>query len=71
MTYIKVKSAEFDLTMFAHLATVGAHVTQVIVEGQSRNLLLAVQMARNGVQDARQQMSLIINQVKKNKISLF
>ena len=53
--------------MFAHLATVGAHVTQVIVEGQSRNLLLAVQMARNGVQDARQQMSLIINQVKKKQ----
>jgi hypothetical protein len=63
VTHIKLKSAEFDLAVFTHLAPVGAHVTQVIVEGKSRNLLLAVQMARNGIQGARQQMSLIINDV--------
>lgn len=67
-TYIVLEAGEFDLAVFTCLAPVGTEVASVIVVSQAGDLLSTLHSARNGIQWARQQMSLKgETQIDRNK----
>lgn len=58
MTYVVLETVEFHLAVVARLASVRAKVARVVVVSEARNVLTAVQAARDRVVRARQQMGL-------------
>ena len=64
-THVVLKSGELDEAVVAGLTAERTEVAGVVVVSQSGHVLSAVQSARDGIQRARQQMSLI------NKTKMF
>ena len=58
-THVVLDAVEFHLAVLARLAPVGAKVARVVVVSEARDVLTAVQTARDRVVSARQQMSLL------------
>ena len=52
VTYVVLEAGEFDETVIARLASVGAEIASVIVVSQAGHVLTALKPTRNGVQAA-------------------